>query len=624
MISADTPHEPRRPRRLLAGLSLVAALLAAAAVTVPGGGCGKAPGPAENKSTDPVAEEKKEPWKVAAGRLKRETDLAACKAALLGLRVDTGTGDQKLPALSDEALAALAAVVPLSDADRDEIRGGPFSDHDAAYLADCFYLRDAARSLALTGLPLDRRADLAFAWVCRQVYIHPWLRRLGPQSFASTALPPTAVLRRGFGSGLERMYVFLALLQQLELDGCLVGPPAPGPSTVTSLNTPVDTREALVALTASAPRGPFWAVGVRIGADVRLYDPWRGVPFPVTLNQLRSNPDAAKTWFEDKANASGATLEDAKKATVFLAVPVNSLSARMAAFESHLKGDLGAKVALDPKAVRAAFPDPKPAVWNPPQDAFAYGRTSRSYLPAELGGTDTRPGRERLFEQSRFDQLPPEVFKTPEALLDSPSAAERLRITAATGLGTFFVDPPNPRERIQRGQYQEAARDLVAKQEFFANGLERLRVNKDADQQIADWVTEAKRLYGEVNRANFNKDTEAEAVARQEVENHWKTAGAQFLIDRASADVGQAEASFLLALCKHEQAERLQTRLDRATGTEAERLKPDVAEAWKTALSLWRTYEQHASAHAGFPGRAEHGKALAARAAKLAEAVAKK
>src|SRR5262249_43332740 len=149
------------------------------------------------------------------------------------------------------------------------------------------YLRDAAKSLNLTGLPPEKQAEYAFAWVCRQVYLHPWLRALGGNTFEPTALPPTAVLRRGFGSGLERMYVFLALLQHLGLDGCRVGPPDAAKIHVRL--SEAEVKYPTVGL--PVPRGPFWAVGVRVGNDVRLFDPWRSEPFPVTLNQLKANPD---------------------------------------------------------------------------------------------------------------------------------------------------------------------------------------------------------------------------------------------------------------------------------------------------------------------------------------------
>ena len=419
------------------------------------------------------------------------------------------------------------------------------------------------------------------------------------------------------------MYVFLALLQQLELDGCLVGPPDAGERLSNRLIQRAGPLQvpASRAPSLAVPRGPFWAVGVRVGNDVRLFDPWRGQAFPVTLNQLKTNPDAAKTWFEDKANLSGVTLEDAKKATAFLAVPVNALSPRMGAFESHMKGELGVKVAFDAKALgakRAAFPDPKPVFWNPVDDPFAYGRAARSYLPIDLGGSDTTPVGGRLYEASLREQIPPSALEVPRKL-ESESARLRFRTIAAGSLAFSFIEPPNPRERIERGQFLDVARDLVAKQESFAAGLERLR-NVDTNQ-TDEWIKTADQLYEELGRTQLpgNTDKAAEAQAQTQVDNHWKQVVVQLLIDKASAEVGRAEASFLLGLCKHEQAERLQARLERATGPEADRLRPEVILAWKTALAAWRTYEQLARAHAGFPGRSAHASALAARAAKLAE-----
>ena len=523
MTASAPPPDTPGPRRALAGLTVAVALVAAvAAVVLTGGGCSKPPTPpAEVTGTGP----KGDPWKVAGVRLKKDPDLGAAKSALLTLTAEVNNQEgQKLPALSDEAFAALAAVVPLSAADREEIRAGAFSAHDAIYLADCLYLRDAARSLALTGLPPEKQADLAFAWVCRQVYLHPWPRPV-PHGFEPTVLPPTAVLRRGYGSGLERMYVFLALLQQLELDACLIG--APDSANVQSRMGPALVYPFITQV-RGVQRGPFWAVGVRAGGDVRLYDPWRGQPFPVTLAQLKANPDAAKAWFEDKANLSGATVADAKAATAFLAVPVNSLSPRMAAFEAHLKGDLGVKVAFDPAALaakRAAFPDPKPAYWNPPDDLFAYGRAARSYLPLDQGGSDPAPLAGRLYEASLREQIqiPPEALRLPVALKHE-SGQQRLEGSAANALAVSFIEPPNPRERIQRGQFQEAARDIVGKQEYFAAGLERLRNNNA--EQMKEWIVAANLLYAELGAARLNNDRAEETAALGQVESHWRQPGA--------------------------------------------------------------------------------------------------
>src|SRR5262249_11090194 len=122
-------------------------------------------------------EAKGDPWEGAAKRLKKETEPLSCKAALSELNRELATHDDvpKPTPLTPEALDALAAVVPLNPADREEIHGSAFSSHDPVYLCDCLYLRDAARTISLPGLKPEQLADLGFAWVCRQVYLNPWL-----------------------------------------------------------------------------------------------------------------------------------------------------------------------------------------------------------------------------------------------------------------------------------------------------------------------------------------------------------------------------------------------------------------------------------------------------------------
>lgn len=611
MTPSERPPSTRRP---IATVLLLLGLFATAAGAVVGaGGCSKPP--PLSKDGEDKGGPKADPWATAGQKLKKDPSPGAVRLALGGLTSDLNAQNKEpLPVLTEPALEKLGALVPLTPADRDEVRAATFTPHDGVYLADCLYLRDVERSLALTGAPADYQAEIAFGWVCRQVYLHPWLRQLDPNTFSTTSMPPTAVLRRGFGSGLERAYVFLALLQQLDLDACLIGRPGAGPcNTDFRVNVPVTTPAALASVSAVVPRGPFWAVGVRIGSDVRLYDPWRSTSLPFTLNQLRTNPEPFKWWFDDAANAGGATFAEAKAATVYLAVPVNALSPRMATLENRLRTDLDAKLAFDPVALRAAFPDPKPTFWNPPEEALAYGRAARSLLPFDQGGADRGQPGQRLYDAFRRDQLPAAVFRVPDALAPIP-ARNRLGGTAASALGISFIEPPNPRERIQRGQFQDASKDLVNKQDMFTGGLERLRLNKDADQQIREWVDAVNGLYEELGRAQLNNNKEAEAAYLRQIDQQWQLPGALFLVDRASSEVGLAEATFLLALCKHELAERAQVRVEREAGPGADRLRQSASDSWQTALSAWRTYEGLSSAHAGFPGRATHAQALAARA----------
>jgi hypothetical protein len=417
------------------------------------------------------------------------------------------------------------------------------------------------------------------------------------------------------------MYVFLALLQQMGLDGCLIGPPDAGDKPAPM---PVFSADKKTLLTG-ASRGPFWAVGVRIGNDVRLYDPWRGQVFPAMLNAFKANPDAYKAWIEDKANVSGLTVDEAKKATVYLAVPVNSLAPRMATLEQQLKSDIGVKLAFDAVALRNAFPDPKPAYWNPPGDAFAYGRVSRAFLPVEEGGIDRRAPGTRSIDQYLRSQIPEGVAATPVELRGRPEAAERIRSAVAIGYGNAFFGfsgqgafaVPTPRERIQRGQFQDASSSLVTKQDQFAHGLERLRNNTNAEKDLQTWAKEADELYKQQGLATT---PEARQQAMTAVENHWRQNAVlvQLMVDRVLAELGHSEATFLMALCKHEQAERVQARLEHATGAEAEQLKKDAIVAWQVASGEWQTYAERARVQANLPGRAAYVQTLSARAEKLA------
>ncbi|MBA4191892.1 MAG: hypothetical protein C0467_28260 [Planctomycetaceae bacterium] len=588
-------------------------------------GCGKPP-PQRKDEKDSVAAKVK-PWEAAGKRLRKEFDAAGCKTALVLLNTDLEAApDAPKPApLTPEAEAALAALVPLNAEDKAGLRDTAYTTHDPVYLAECLYMRDAARSLdvpARAGQTPDQTAadaaDRGFAWVCRSVYINPWQVPVPGQPGVSQPMPPVPpvyVLRRGYGSGLERMYVFLALLQQMGLDGCLVGSPEAKDQPATF---PVFSPDKKALLTGGL-RGPFWAVGVRIGNDVRLYDPWRAQPFPATLNALKANPDAHKAWFEDKANVSGVTVDDAKRATVYLAVPVNSLAPRMATLEQQLKADIGAKLAIDPVALRNGFADPKPAYWNPLNDGFAYGRISRTFLPVDDGGSDKSPQGSRLIDQYMRSQFPAEVLTIPGELRGNDEAAERIRALMAGAYLMAFFNPtnPNPRERIQRGQFQDAARDLVVRQDQFGHGLERLRNNPNAEEEIRKWAADARDLY---NQQGLAATPEARQQAVAAVEEHWRRNAAlvQILIDRVSAELGHAEATLLLALCKHEQAERVQARLEQATGAEAEQLKKDSVDAWKAAHGEWQTYAERARVQVGFAGRAAFVQSLTARAEKLA------
>jgi hypothetical protein len=585
-------------------------------------GCSKPPvsqsGPAKGQS-GPAAD----PWEAVVRRFKKETDPAAVKTALGQVGNDLAARPDlpQLPALAPARRDELTKLLPLSEAEVAEITPAAYSGLDAVHVADAFYLLDAARSLDPGGLPPADLARLGFDWVCRQVYLHP--------TGFITAVPPTAVLRRGSGTGLERAYVYLALLQQMGLDGCLVGPPeavnqpAGGGPPVPGPRGPGGNPSG------SFPRGPFWAVGARVGDDILLFDPWAGraVPGPggsgvATLAQARANPDLLKDA------GGGPTPEPVKRAAVFLAVPVNALSPRMAVLEEKLKAEVGVKLAADPAALRDRFRDAggPPKFWHPADDPFCYGRVTATFTPAEEGGADRADLGSRLVTQYRLSLFPRSVFALPAELSAGP-AADRLRIMAIGEYELAFVNPagnqPGPRERIQRGQFQLANGFLTERQDAFGRGMERLR---EADRgEVGKWVEGINGLYADLRRARFPNPLDREprpdtdpgvADAKRALDEFWATGRAVVLQlrDRAVAAPGQAEAAYLLALSKHEEAERKQVRADRAG---ADGPGGAARAAWAEAANAWNAFLEQPAARL-IPPRYDHAAALAGKAAAAA------
>ena len=564
-------------------------LIAASLLTVLPG-CGKQAGPKED--VDKV-KRKVEPWESVASRLRRETDLATCKTALSQLNNDLAERPDlpAPPALAPDAAKAIQALMPMMPDDLNEISGSSYSSFDPAYLAQCFYLRDAARSIDPTGKPPLEVAKLAFAWVCRQVILQQWKLEEGVRI---PAVPPTFTLAKGSGTGLERAYVFLGILQQLGIDGCLVGN-ADG-------NTLADPR-------SDFKLGPFLAVGVRIGSDVFLFDPVAGEPFPApdgtgiaTYAQVTADP--AK-W---KLSES-----EAKTSTLVLVVPLSSLAPRIAALESKIAADTGVKLAFDAAALKARFPAGA-KFWNPLGDRFTYTRILVQFLPSEEGGHERSAGMDRLYAKYQVSMLPKSLAELPQDL--NPGVAERLRNGILGVYGASFFAPPTPRERIQRGQLQDAARDLTQKREAFSLGFERIRALDPAE--VAVWRTEAGKAFEVITAARYpnpgqttpQPDNDPAVIeAKQSFENFMRSteAVARVIVDRATAALGRSEASYLLALAKHEEAERRQSRGGNAL------------DAWREAANAWNAFLEQDS-ESGQPARTAQAKMLAARAKGFAEA----
>ncbi len=572
-----------------------------------------------------------DPWPRVAPALRESNDATTCRRVLSELNngLTANPAAEQPAGLTPDAEKALRAVVPLTDADAAELRPAGYTNFDPNALADAYYFRDIARALeAPAGDPV-KQADAAFAWLGRQVVLQQHFVFVGQnQVQLLPPAPPSAVLRRGSGSGLERAFVFLAILQQLGLDACLVGPPGSA-----------DQPWAWTPPGSPAGKGPFWAVGVRAGADVVLYDPWLGEKLPAPLAAVTADPDVLKAWAD--ARKWDVSAETLKASVPFLAVPLSALAPRTALLERKLdpNPDRPAgepRLAVDPVALRDRFVKdaklPGTKFWNPPADPFTYTRGLVNFTPIDDGGKDSAPPGQRVSDAYKRSLIPVALIAGGKELDRLPEAKVRIHEFVINRYATSFLVPPTPRELLQRGMFSDATPDLVKKRDEFAAAAERIRTDRNREQLVREWAAKANEAYAELSVARLNEKTNPAGVAQaqQAVNEFWKreNAGAQSIADQALAATGSAEATYLLALCKHEQAERSQVRYDRATAAAAsdpraaaavESARDKARNDWTDARDWWGRYEQHAAGqNAAFPGRGEHAKKLADRATKAA------
>jgi hypothetical protein len=530
-----------------------------------------------------------DPWQKAVSSLRRETDVESCRRILLDLNADLvkAPNAPQPSAMSATDQAATTADCGWGEAEAREISTSAYSALDAAYLAEVLYLRDVAAGLEVGSLPPARRANVAFEWVCRQVVpTEPQ-----PNTPALPPLPATYVLRRGSGSGLERAYVFLELCRQLNVDAYFVGPP--------------DAKDK----PSKSGRDPFWAVGTRAGNQVLLFDPWAGQALPFNLEELRNASDKAVAW----AKPLDLPPEALKSGELFLAIPLSAWAPRWKPLEERLEGERGAKLAANRETLlRNASNAAKGApvgFWRAGGDPYSLPRTLAHVLSQLEGGfaPNGPEGRTPLYWEYYRRLLPGQnLFVVPEGI-GFKELQDRILSLSIAVYNKSFLTPPMPRERFQRGQYQEASRFLVKEWEEYTKMVERDRGQADRQKAMNDWIERANRVYAEWNGAVNEAQRNAAQTA---VNQFWKTEGKglEQLAEHGLGPAGMGEAVYLLALCKQEYAERL-----------SRSQSPEAAKEWQVAYDWWRRYRDFAAAqNRQYPGREAHAAALAARAGKMA------
>ena len=617
----------RYPLWLVGGVAVLGAVLVLALVPI---GCEPSD---KTKATTTEKKVQEDPWLKAVIALRQDSDAVTCRRVLneLNQALASAPVDSQRKLGDAEAALAQSALNP-SEAELKEIRSSGYTALDPNHLADGLYLRDVARSLDLGKLPVAERARIALEWVCRQVVLNPWTTPTGQNtSQPNPPLPPTYVLRRGWGSGLERMFVFVALCRQLEIEACLIGPAAAADQGVLH-RVPGKEKEF--------PRGPFWGLGVRDGSDILLFDPWKEQALPgkngrpATLADVRANPREMAAWLDNQPFAWPVTVDDLKTGEIFLIASLSSVAPRNKTLEEKLAADIGVKLFANlaemKKMAEIAAKGVPVRFYSPANEPFGPTRALGSFLPVADGGTAVdAPNSPSLSMRFLPDQLPRREFAIPPGFAYSEPKQRLSDMIVGTFAGAF-LNPmmPTPREKLQRGQFVEVTQNLVRLRDQFGAADARKKTSDAATAATAikEWTENLNALYDQLNAAGPGD----KATLRAQIEELWRPTSPimNSIVGTAVAQPGIAEATFLIALAKHEQAERAGAKVQRlATVVETDPGKKAAAakalstaqtaatDAWAEARDWWSRYGSHVAFQSpNYPGRAELAKRLTDRA----------
>lgn len=571
--------------------------------------------------------------------LAHDADVSACRAALQQINVALGNRpDKERPtALDPPRRERLQKMFGLSDDEMNEVAAESYTLLDGWRLDEAFLLRDAATHVLepeeeggdLPALSPLERASAAFAWTVREV-------RLADPTDPG-GVPPQFVLRRASGTALERSLAFLDLLQQLGVADEDGEPKAGG-------ETP--SLHGCLILCHDKPddAGRLWACGVVVGdgPDVYLFDPRLGMPLPgangkgvATLSAVCKDPALLEQLNTGAEHKYDVTAEQARTAELRLVCSLSEMAPRMKFLEDKALPPIRVRLARDPEAdlqllegVARKTEGAKPTVkvWKEGAGLL------RRFLPPDEGGADVDLQRYQLFtfQLAPWDTMPP-LFHNLNLFPINVGLGQRVRSIFATPFLRLTSGPQGPRDRMLRGEFDNAAKDLVD----IGNRLRQHQENRaeagpaeELDKQAAEWAEKAGHAYADQLRAQENGSPADVAAAAKEVEAAWnRSEPVVTLLAGASAGPGLADVTYLLGLCKHEKAEQEQTRLERLLRrpgakpdqADVKEARADARTAWMDALGWWKKYgddhpEESAERPSSSPGRAAAARQMRARA----------
>ncbi len=256
-------------------------------------------------------------------------DRTACSSGLQRINAYLATHpERRPPALGAAERNLLLQRLALDAGEMGEVDSSIYTPLDAAYLWLCFLLRDTARSLEAEQLAPAEQAATAFAWV-----MHLTIPMDGDNEH-----PPEFAIRRGWAGGPERARIFLALLQQMRIPGCLiVSPSVPTPWACGALVAVEGSKEKQLVLFEHRLGLPVPGAKGSPGGDLaRAYRLACPVPGPndgqqvATLAVLRKQPELLKPLTTEEKQPYDIGPEQVKEAAVRLTPELSALTPRHA------------------------------------------------------------------------------------------------------------------------------------------------------------------------------------------------------------------------------------------------------------------------------------------------------
>ncbi len=532
--------------------------------------------------------------KPALDLMRQATGVPQYRDALMLVNRHLEKADVKKPMpLTKDERALLERSFALYPNELQEVEAPSFATAaDAYHLDSAFLFHDVARFLEVTGSTPLEQAKTCFEWVMRRIHLF---------DESDEWLPPAHVLRRGFGNHRDRALVFIELMRQFQVEGCVIVADYPkewhSPLLVGLLLTEADKQE------------------------VFLFDPRLGTPVAPAKTSAPKDKDGGgeeksgvATWTQADADrtllaASGFAADSAQKLQILLAPPLAALAPRMRYLEIALSATDQIVLHQDFAKSWRNFERHGPvAVWNergdpktPPPSPV---RALRLILPLDDGGMDKTGRMQRyLLNQFPLGSILGQ-YNDMKVYRELPDQARGLLLQKTRELyGVFYIQPE---EYMLRGQFTEALKRLeriraVVEMEEAAQQPDSALVQK----RIAEWRERVKEAYLEWAR----KDPGAQAKVNQlwnedqyllhlfQVDSEIPLAKFEkktltfVMLQACRESLGQQIAE-LEAVRWHEKAAHAQAlaRALAAQGKENDRLQRDAKSGWVNARGSWSKY----------------------------------